>query len=75
MDEEILEKIRQKHELSVINAREINRALAEKERLLRSLDLDIITLKQNLMDARTVVTEDRKAYEDALYEFWEINNE
>jgi hypothetical protein len=75
MDEETLELIKQKYELSVINAKEAERIRTEKARQLELADFELRDAKAALSRAIDSVNLNRREYETALYKFWEINNE
>jgi hypothetical protein len=75
MDEETLEAIKQKYELSVITAKEAEKTRYEKQKLLESATFDFDKSKRDHSHAVDDINKNRKEYENALYEFWEINNE
>ena len=75
MDEETLEAIKQKYELSVITYKEAQKVVVEKKTLLESVDYEIQRAKTSVSNAITSMNKNRDEYETALYKFWEINNE
>jgi hypothetical protein len=75
MDEETLEVIRQKHELCVIAYREAQKTVESARASLELAESNYKKAKEVLGISLDEMTDSRKQYETALYEFWEINNE
>jgi len=75
MDAGTLEEIQQEYELSIIQHREARRILDEKQKLIENIDSEFRIAKNKLSNAQGFVNDNRKKYEDALYEFWGENNE